>query len=199
MSKKIVIAVAVLVLLGIVGVGYVMMPKSAPSQEGTPTTEQPKSTMQSLKDLLTSGQSVSCSVDYGDNSQMNGKTYVSGKRVRADFTGGHMIQDGTYAYMWSDTQATGTKIKVDAMAELAKNAATPTGQTQKTQTVDENEKASMNCSAWITDESQFVPPTNITFTDLSEMLKKLPAMPKGTCDAITDPTAKAACESSLGN
>lgn len=209
MSKQVGIAIGIILLLLLGGFGYMKLSgKTAvqtPSQDGTTNTTNNGSAMGSLKDLLTAGKNVSCTVSYtGNQAGTSGTTYVSGKKVRADFTVktsdgketvSHMIQDGTYAYIWTANSTVGTKMKVEAVENTDKTAAAPSQ--PQSQAVDLNQKVNMKCSDWRVDESVFVPPTTVKFTDLSEAMKNLPKTPTSTCDQITDPAAKAQCASTL--
>lgn len=185
MSKQVGIIVGVVLLLLVGGFGYMQLSSKAKTQgpTGNDTTNSADngSTMGSLKDLLTAGKSVSCTVSYtGDQAGTSGTTYVSGKKMRSDFTMksegkeivSHMIQDGTYAYIWSADSTVGTKMKVDVAQEAGTDTADT--QTQSQSAVDLNQKVNMKCSGWSVDESMFTPPATVKFTDLSEALKNLP-------------------------
>jgi len=213
----IVAVIGILALLG--GAAYLSLSKS--SKATTPaekiTVTQPKvssssSMTGSLKSLLTGGKTQICSISYPDNKG-TGTIYVADKKFSGDFTMkaddgkvtvGHMISDGIYMYVWSTATPMGIKIKLDA----AINAA---GKTQPG-SVDINQKVNLNCSPWIADQSKFNVPSNIQFSDLSNIMQNLPKAPANSstpeaktqtegngspCDQITDATAKAACAKAL--
>lgn len=161
------------------------------SQEATTSAQATKG---SIKSLLTAGKSVSCTINYStDVSVSKGKIYVSGNKVYGEFKvlgadgeeiQSYMIQDGENGYSWSGASLAGTKFKIDP-------AASPT--VQSDQSVDINRDSDMDCSSWSVDNSKFVPPTNVQFTDVSEVLKQTTQGTKTNCDQITDSQAKASC------
>lgn len=178
------IAIGIILLLGIGGVAYWKLAKPQPAQP-TPqqTTPQQTSVMQSLKDLIMSGATVKCDVSFDSGkTSTSGTTFVSGKNIRADFSTtlsdgksmtGHMIQDGTFAYIWSSAMPTGVKMKVEAIT----GTATASGQAPQTNAVDVNQKMNTTCSPWVADSAMFTPPTDVKFTDLSQMMQNLPKVP----------------------
>ena len=139
----------------------------------------------------------------------SGTIDVSGKKMRGDFNmmvdstkeyKSSMIQDGEYAYMWSDADKKGTKFKVAGLPSPSPTA------TSKSSTVDVNQEVDLKCSSWGVDPSKFVVPTDVEFTDMSAMMDKMQEQSgmmkntqKSACDAISDPQAKAQCVSALGN
>lgn len=204
------------IVIGVVLAAFFLMKSSSPS-----TSSQTADTMQketgesvgsmakgSIASLLSAGKNVNCSMKYPDGKG-SGTVYVSGKKMRGDFTvmmdatkeyKSSMIQDGEYAYMWSDADKKGTKFKVSGIP-------TPSpATTAKTDTVDINQEVDLNCSTWGVDPSMFVVPTDVQFTDMSAAMEQMQKqtgtmkdVQKGACDAIADPQAKAACQSALGN
>ena len=209
----IIIAILILILLAIGGFMFLgKSSKSQPSQKVAvqQTTTKPSSIVQgTIKSILGMGKTQQCAITY-PNTQTTGTVYIADKKLSGDFTvkttGGketvsHVISDGTYMYIWSSAMANGIKMKIP---DVTKNA--PTGTVQN-QNFDINQKVSLNCSPWIADNSKFTPPLNINFTDMSNLLPQTSAQPSqaagtsGTkvspCDAITNPTAKAACENAL--
>ena len=209
MSKQMWLVIGMIVVaLAVLGVGaFVKMSKSSKSAQDVnltqPSVEQvsvptsPPMTQGNLKSLLGVGRNTNCQIVYPDQSGP-GTVYVGGSKFRGDFTVkvdakdmvSHMISDGTYMYIWSEGTPQGTKIKVDTFQNSSPN---PSG---KAQAVDLNQQVNLNCSDWTVDQSKFILPTGVTFTDLSKLM---PKMDKSMCDAITDPQAKEACQKSLGN
>ncbi|MDP2632421.1 MAG: hypothetical protein Q8P25_01730 [Candidatus Curtissbacteria bacterium] len=185
----------VIVLIVVVALFAIL--KKSPQSPQTPVVSQEATTSTqakgSIKSLLTAGKSVSCTINNSsDVSVSEGKIYVSGNKMYGEFKvlgadakeiQSYMIQDGENGYFWTGT--TGTKIKIDP------TAASPTAQSD--QSVDLNQDVDMDCSSWPVDNSKFVPPANVQFTDVSEVLKQTTQGTKANCDQITDPQAKAAC------
>lgn len=157
---------------------------------GVTTPSKPAGVKGTLRDLLAAGKAVSCKVSYGGQTGTQGVVYVSGKKVRVDFTSkdykgneipGHMIQDETYAYVWGATGAIGTKIRVDLMAKAGSGDQNPGA-------VLDQQTEMTGCGAWKVDNAVFVPPTNVKFTDLSEKVKGMqtsePSEPSEPSDSV---------------
>lgn len=206
-NKTLIIAVLVLAVL-LVGAGaYLKLSKSA---NVTPKVaqEQPKSSpsnpVENLKSLLSGGRTVNCTINNPDKS---GTVFISDKKFRGDFVtkdsngktvDSHVISDGTYTYIWSSSSPSGIKMKVDITSAEASAQA---------KNFNLDEQAGLNCSPWGVDASKFAVPTNVQFTDFTQMMNQ--AQPKATtgtqtqgsspCDQISDPSAKAACVNALKN
>lgn len=205
MSKQIGIVIA-LVVLGLIGiVGYKQFNKSAaaPTQDtsnSSQTTIGSGEAMNkgSIKSLFGQGKNVSCTIDYPDSQVQDGTVYVSGSKMRGDFSmmtdgktaDSHMINDGTYIYSWSSVSAQGTKMKVETVEEASQEV-----NTEQKQNVDLDTEVDYKCAPWSVDNSLFVPPANVQFVDFSESMKQIQ---KSACDQIPDPDAKAACEKAMG-
>lgn len=172
-------------------------PETATSQEATSDAQ----TKGSIKSLLSAGKNQTCTIKYPQADQMGqGTVYVSASKVRGDFLftsegkafDSHMIQDGEFMYSWSSASTQGTKMKT---SDLEKVQPSPTsGQ------VDLNSEVNLDCSAWSVDNAKFSPPSNITFTDITQSMNQSQQSPTtqtktggSVCNQITDPAAKAAC------
>jgi hypothetical protein len=191
MNKKTLI-IGVILLLLLVGGALVFSKKSVAPQKdnGEKMVKQAKpadtqSAMMSLSELLTSGKTQSCSYDYTDDTtgKMSGKVYISGGKMRSDYsitdktgkeTTGSVINDGTNMYMWSSSMAEGIKIAVTE--EMKKDMANAQGKAAKY--VDMNKKVNYHCDVWTLNTTSFVPPTNVKFTDYSAMMKQAQEMQK---------------------
>jgi hypothetical protein len=210
------IIAVVAVLAG--GIAFTQINKPKTQSDQTAGTDPSASTSAaakgSINDLLSAGKSVTCEMSYPDG-QGSGTVFVATPNFRGDFVvkaGGeemvsHMIQSAGYAYVWTDAkgQVQGTKFKTDT---LKSTSPAPGVQSQ---TADLNAQVDMKCSAWTVDNSKFVIPGDVKFTDVSSLVKQ--AQPKATgsatssgaakvdkslCDSIKDETAKAACVRALG-
>lgn len=215
MSKQRGIIIAVVVILALLGFfAFSQMKKPvSPADEqtaveqnnSTPVPQQESVSKGSLRSLITAGKNVNCEINYPDGNT-KGTTYISGNKMRGDFTvkgpdnkeiASHMINDGTYAYIWTDTVKTGTKIKIDAVnPSVSPNA--------QSQSADLDAEVNLKCSPWSVDNSKFSVPSDIQFSDLTSVIKNsggsaTPKVDKSVCDQIPDPTAKAECIKTLGN
>ena len=212
MNKRTGIIVGAVIVLLLVGFAYFKMNKSSQvSQTPQTASANQNAEQENIKSLIAAGKNVSCQITYSDGSG-SGAVYVSGKNMRGDFeiTGSgknvksHMISDGTYTYSWDESTSNGVKFKVgenvtaQSTAPLGKEPVTSTGQDSL------EKKADTKCEAWTVDASQFVVPTSVTFTDMSEMMQKLSPIPSpaagsnssvnsSVCAGVVGDEAKAAC------
>lgn len=215
MQKKAGLLIGSIVII-VVLAAFFMIQKSNPSTSTQTADSAQNTSSQSLGDfakgsiasLLTAGKNVTCSMKYPDGNG-SGTIYVTGKKMRGEFTvkmdaskeyQSSMIQDGEYAYMWSDADKKGTKFKVSGIPSSSPAAAA------KSEVVDINQEVDLKCSTWNVDSSKFVVPADVEFTDLSAMMEKVQEQSgamkdaqKSPCDAIADSEQKAACQSALGN
>ncbi len=148
----------------------VLAPEGEEVVADTPApAEQEVGTFQgSAKDLMARGGDHKCTFTQEvENSKSTGTIYISGTKMRGDFNsnvlaGGttmdlesHMISDGATMWTWSNMMPTGFKMAVDQSAQAG-------GQQQG---FDANVDLEYTCINWAPDQSQFVVPSAITFTE----------------------------------
>lgn len=203
MSKQLGVIIGVVILALVIGaVAYTQVKKpqksSETSMQTSPNTEESIS-KGSIKSLLSAGKNVTCDITYTDQPGSSGTVYVTGNKMRGDFTvnvnnkavESHMVSDGAFAYVWSTNQ--GTKMKIDTLESPA-----PSAQSQGT---DINKDVDLKCKSWIVDNSKLTPSSDVKFTDLSDFMKPASSpsasgtnnSSKSYCDQIINPQAKAAC------
>lgn len=210
MSKQLGLIIGIVAVVLIIVAGVFLLskkPSSSISQEAVnqqlTSSGESTATRGSIKSLLGIGKNETCIVSYPSaEGETKGTVYVSGKKMRGDFTvkdtsgkeiESHMIADEAYNYFWSSAVAQGTKMKID---ETVQATPTPNAQTQGT---DLDREVDYKCSSWPVDDSKFVPPANIQFMDISQVIKQTQTQPsimntqKSACEQISDPGAKAAC------
>lgn len=164
------VVVGMVVVLG--GGYYLMNQNSTPTdmsaigaQEETGETAQAGTVKGSFASLATRGGSWKCTVDTSTaQSVSSGVTYVSGGKVRADFTTSvqgygavesHMIADGEDVYTWSSMMPQGIKSK---MTMQGTGGAETSGQG-----MNANMEYSYDCQPWSADSAMFAVPADITF------------------------------------
>jgi hypothetical protein len=218
-KNNLVIGVIVLLLLLLLGAGgYLMLNNNSVKTSQTTAnntlkpTQTPK-TEKSLLDLIKMGQNLRCTfTSEVGNGSSQGTVYVSGQNVRADFTiktsdgkdmQSSMIKKGDTTYIWGLTfEGKGIKMTI-ALDKVAENK-------QANQYIDPNQKVNYSCVPWNVDSTLFTTPSNIQFTDMTNFLmpkttdtikapatQTSPSANTSPCNQISDPTAKAACESAL--
>jgi len=157
------------------------------------------------------GKSLQCVFSFADDAsgtKENGTFFVDGRSGRFYSEGKVMITapqamamtaysigDSQYVYSWnSATPGTGFKMSLDRAAEGDNEGA---GQ----QTEDLNRQIDFQCQPWTVDDSKFVPPAGVQFTDFDQMIQNIPssANPAGgnlcsACDQIPDNNLKSQCQ-----
>lgn len=160
----------------------------------------------SLLDLFNSGKSMQCSYSTStDDMEINGTSYVSGKKMRADiFTTlsdgktmeTHMIADEGWAYTWTNESSTGFKINIAEVTKDVPELENPE-QTSDEETIkDFQQDYDFDCKNWKDDNSKFAIPTNIEFTDFSKMMEGNGSA-CSACNYIEDADAKSQCLEAL--
>jgi len=171
MNKKLGVIIVIIILLLLGGGAFVMSHKSTkptvsttlPTAIPTETTAAANTgTLGSLKSLMTSAIPQTCTFTSQKQATTNGTIYISGGKLRGDFTStnqgqtinGHMLVDSGYSYIWTDLNKRGMKVAVTE------------GQTSGSTTsqgMDLNQAVSYTCKPWVPDASKFTLPTDITF------------------------------------
>ncbi|MDD5710768.1 MAG: hypothetical protein PHV43_01545 [Candidatus Colwellbacteria bacterium] len=200
MNKNIIIAVVVVLAAG---AAYFLW-----GSGGSINTAQDAA---SIKELIARGENLTCTFSRADEgNSMDGTIYVSGGKVRGDFSliqdgqsfESHMIQDADFAYVWNTggpLGAAGFKMSVSADEEVSSGEG-------EYQAVDLEEQLDTKCSRWSPDASKFVPPSNITFQDLSQQAIQINQSAEGdvqvqqcaACNMAPDEATKAQCLTALG-
>lgn len=163
--------IALVVVAG--GAWYVMQGTAeAPSQEMASESRTDGATAHesqifsgSMQDLMTRSGSWQCDVSVtAEGITTSGTTYVSGGKIRADFTSNvpqvgniesHMIMRDNTAYTWSNMMNRGFKFPIKG------NEVEPEVSAEMAAQVNQN--YDYNCKAWSADENKFALPTGITF------------------------------------
>ncbi len=168
--------------------------KTAPNTSGqmenkNEVKEESFNKKSTLKTLLGMGKNLTCTynnVDEETKFEIKGTTYISGNKFAQEMETTdpkdktkkvltNMISDGEFVYTWSsDKKTSGMKIKMEK-PETAPDGDVKTDVAGTDQSM--NKEYDMNCNQWNIDESKFKVPTDVKFTDLSEIMKNIPTMP----------------------
>lgn len=171
MKKVFLVVIALVLAAG----AYFYFSKSKSNFSGV---NQIASGAKSLKDLIAAGVPQKCTYSStNDSGSTQGTSYVADGKVRADFTStlagksstSHIISDNKITYMWTDGEKNGVKMTIPE--GQASYSPVPESSDGSYKQADLDQKADYDCSAWIPDSSVFTPPSDVTFTDLSEMYK----------------------------
>lgn len=146
---------------------FVYSSKPQTAQNGEPTQNVDGSFTGSLADLLKRTGDWKCTFGTeGTGFTSSGTAYVSGSKIRADFTSqikqinqtvdSHMIQDDGYVYVWTSLAPQGFKAKTTLGSTDASKQFTA-------QNINIDQQYQYNCQAWTADTATFTLPTNVTF------------------------------------
>lgn len=183
MNQRNGLIIGVIVVALLVGGGLFFMTQkktSAPQPQTTTQTateNQNTSMFSSFKDLLSKNTSVEC--NYTDEQGRQTKSYIKNGSVRVDMVaanpqdGGSVILKDKTMYVWGGEKE-GFMMTISDIEDLQKNV--PTGALSAQSNIAENiEKYKESCKEASVDDSHFVVPTDIKFTDMSQILKMAPS------------------------
>lgn len=156
------------------------------------STENAKAALKIGQIIASGGQAV-CTVKSLDQKTQSTKMTISGKKMKIEgvagegMTNGVMINDGTYTYFYEDGAKVGFKMKNPDQVETNKANSVPNdlqpNPDKYVSDYEDESKYQMECEQKTIPDSEFVPPTTITFTDpaamMNNQLKNLPSIPTG--------------------
>lgn len=159
------------------------------STESTPvpalqeqSTGQAKMEFAEVAAAIKLGKAARCILN--NTTQNQSMEYViKGKKMRmhasaatASMPESSIISDGEFMYIWSEKEKKGMKMKPptqDEMKEMADDAQKLPDFSQESEKKRyENLGYTIDCSIETVDDSEFVPPSDVTFTDLSAMMNR---------------------------
>lgn len=200
MSKTTLLAALGIVVLVIICGAYFFLHKSDTNSLTTSQKEQSEKMAKqpkSLTDFLSMTGSQKCT--FSDTSSgSSGTLYVADGKLSGAFqsalggkqTVAHMVNDGSYFYIWTEDTNQGYKIADQTITEMSKNAAN--GQSQSSTPIDFNQKADYACDSWRTDSSVFDIPKTISFKDYTATMQQMMK------DTTISPTSSPNTNSSTG-
>lgn len=185
MNKAVGYGVGVVVIIVLVVGFMVMRPKTtqAPSVAGNPSGSEGAQQGQgekggTLKDLFAMTTSQTCTFTNADGTSATGTVYVSGGKVRSDFSTSaseeagqamHMIVKDQTSYLWGDAlQGKGVKM---AFADMEAPADTTKPSSQQSASLNTNQSVKYSCKPWAVDASVFELPTGVEFSDFGAAMQ----------------------------
>lgn len=176
--KKVLIVVVVLLLLGAGGY-YLYMQKLSPKSSSTPS--QSGGIFGSIKDALSKQLSLQCTFTTDDGVATT--AFLKAGAVRVDSNGKTADQMGSFImrdkkiYFWQSNSKQGTMMDIAAVSVTpGSTGVAPTNAAQKESdnVMTTLEKFKDKCKAAVVSDSLFTPPTDVKFTNISEMMKAVP-------------------------
>ncbi len=181
MNKPIML-ITVLVLVGAGAAFFVLRAPTDPQGEDksadTGREDARVSGSGSLKSLLALGQDLICDVAYQDpqsDNRTEGTTYLAGERVRGDFTIEQQgavyrmstIHDGSYVYTWGQGPSgeMAMKFAIDERSQATVD--------ESNDLFESDDAVEYACAPWVVDPGRFVPPSDIEFQDMSDILGQM--------------------------
>jgi len=115
-------------------------------------------------------------------SEVEGQTstiYLKGSQMRMDTmpADAHGIYTSDALYTWRGSE--GMTIKIDDLKKLAAEQGEKVSLPSQDQIIEKAKKEKAKCESADVPESLFVPPANVKFEDLGEMMKQIDASAKG--------------------
>ena len=168
-SKGILIAVAFLLLV-ILGLGAYKFLFAGKSSVGSTTTQQ-GNVFTSIKDALSKSVSLQC--DFTDETGNKTTGYIKAGAIRADIIAktteesGSVIIKNNKMYFWNSKE--GMVLDISETGDKAKD--TPEGQNKSDSIMNSFEQYKQSCKPAVVSDSLFTPPTDVKFTNLSELMK----------------------------
>ncbi len=133
-------------------------PVSPKKTSTAPKVTAPKvSGYNSISYLLTQKEPLVCTMRVTSPVSRSGTIYVAGGKMRGNFGTAAMIDDGTYLYAWKSGATKGLQLLA---AQSASGSAV-----MSLGALDLETPFSFACNAWSTDQSLFIPPASISFSN----------------------------------
>lgn len=210
MKNKYILIAVVLVLIALLFGSWKFMSKPT-STANIPAQNivDEIATSGSFFDLMKMNKTLKCTYSNDtEGTKINGSTYVSGKRMRTDFESkdsqgnmmtSHMISDGKWIYSWSSAAPQGFKMSLADAENKNANGESPVAAANIDQKATAfNDAFDYKCTPWSEESSKFNTPSDVQFTDFSEMMKGLNSG-KGnamcvSCNYAQSEEDKAACK-----
>lgn len=162
----ILLVLIVIALLGAIAIRLLSSKNS--SQE---STSQPQNAFTSIRDALSKSISLECKITDSQGRVTN--AYIKNGAVRADMVGqdpkdsGSIIMKDKVLYLWNSEGAFKMSLPDNPNAMNESSG----GSNQGNQLLDDLDNYKNNCKVSSVSDSLFVPPTDVNFSDMSEMMK----------------------------
>ena len=162
--------IIVVALLALAGIGWYLM-----KGKGTMGSNSAGSAFSSIKDALSKSVSLKCEFDENGTHTV---TYIKNGAIRADMTNpnpeqsGSMIMKEKKMYFWNEKEGYVMEIPDYKDVEVTESEKP----SQSEDFMKELETYKDKCKADVVSDSLFTPPSDVTFSDMSQMMPS--GMPK---------------------
>lgn len=171
-----------LVMLGMAALAVVVL---AGCNNKTISSEDSVEDQMKAAEAMQAGTPMHCTMSGPDGSM---ETWVSGEKSKVYGTNvamgsagtGYMINDGEWVYMWQEGATEGTKIEVvddeEEVVEEEEVEEMPEAEVQDfdvQEMMDEFKNYEYECKEERIPDSTFVPPSDVTFTDMMEQMEQM--------------------------
>jgi hypothetical protein len=173
----------IILILIIAGLGFLyfkqgQLPKTNPNQinqtqpSSKQTNQNKTGVIESIKDAITKNISFKCQYQPEGGNQII-TMYFKGGKIRSEYSSGSKteniaIVDNNRVWNWQPKEKKGVVFSID----LFKGKTTPDNQSYDKETIiKQAEKYRQNCRVENLSDSLFVPPADIKFQDMDEMMK----------------------------
>jgi hypothetical protein len=207
-KKTTIIIVVVILLIVLVGGAFFLLGKSHTNPVKSVQTQMTKMSTEhkSLADFFSMTGSQKCTFSDKSNNS-SGTLYIGDSKMRGDLQTAdngktattHMINDGSYVYIWTDGQKDGYKMstatikKEAAQVSMSPESNAPSEAQPSSGPVNMNQKADYSCGPWSVDSSMFAVPQNVTFTDYSSMMQGITPGAAMKSQGMTDQQKQSMC------
>lgn len=188
MTKKLALSMSFVLLSG-----TTLLACSVPSLTPTPSPEAinqatnettGNQTAEDLAQAVMTGDEMQCAINNLDKGESikfltKDKKMKVATNVNGDEQNSYMISDTQFLYIWTEGQTTGVKTRVPTEAEI-KDLQDTAGESQQQSITDfsqedvqeqyRNQGYTIDCRPGEVNDAEFIPPSNITFQDMSALM-----------------------------
>jgi hypothetical protein len=162
-----------------------------PVDNATPVVNEKKmeeTAAQKIASALSNNKSVVCEITKKDNSDMmmfeikGKKSKVSGSSLSGGKGMGYMINDSENVYIWNDADKKGIKMNLKSLESTASAQSQQYSDFTKEDVQKQYEDLgySYDCRDKDVSDSVFVAPSDVVFSDMSEMMNSVKEMQKNS-------------------
>ncbi len=174
MKKLSIVGLFILILTG--------CQKATQNSQTQPTTQTIQEAGSIMERAVAGSGAARCTVTNTTNGSVITYT-VSGKKMKAEgisydksMTSGAMMSDGSFTYIWDTVSKKGMKMTIPTEEDVEKlkdqGQNVPDFSKEEVKKEYEDKGYTMDCKETRVSDSDFIPPTDVTFTDLSAMMEQ---------------------------